>query len=125
MPHALDLEGIRSWALSKPRVSEEMPFGPDTLVFKVAQKVFLLISLDSQPLHLTFKGHPAQNELMRSQHPSLLPGYHSNKKHWNSLTLDGSVSPSEVWQWLEDSYALVVAKLPRYLQKEIAKETTS
>jgi predicted DNA-binding protein (MmcQ/YjbR family) len=125
MRYSLDLEGIRSWALSKPRVSEEMPFGPDTLVFKVAQKVFLLINLDTQPLHLTFKGPPAQNELMRGQHPSLRPGYHSNKKHWNSLSLDGSVPGPEVWQWLEDSYGLVVAKLPRYLQKEIAKEALS
>lgn len=117
-----DLDGIRTWALAKARVSEEMPFGPDTLVFKVAGKVFLLLGLDSHPLHLIFKGPPEQNELNRSRHPALLPGYHSNKKHWNSLHLDGSVPALEVWQWLEDSYALVVAKLPRYLQKEIAKE---
>ena len=87
-----------------------MPFGPDTLVFKVAGKVFLLAGIDSKPLEFNVKCDPDKAEELRAAYPCVLPGYHMNKKHWNTIIVDGSVSSGLLKEWMDDSYGLVKKK---------------
>jgi predicted DNA-binding protein (MmcQ/YjbR family) len=104
---------LRSWCLSRPGASEEFPFGPRVSVFKVGGKMFALSILDSRPLEVSAKCDPELAEDLRRTYPAIRPGYHLNKRHWNTITLDGSLPDETVLQLLEDSYDLVVAGLPR------------
>jgi predicted DNA-binding protein (MmcQ/YjbR family) len=90
-----------------------MPFGPDNLVYKVMNKMYALVPLDADPLTISLKCEPGQALLLRDVYPAVRPGYHMNKKHWNTVTLDGSVPESEMWGMIDDSYDLVVAGLTR------------
>ena len=108
----MDLDDIREYCLSKPASEEALPFGPDVLVFKVAGKVFLLLPLDSEDLQFNAKCDPEEAEELRERYPSVQPGYHMNKKHWNTITVDGSVSSALLKKWIDDSYELVVKSLP-------------
>ncbi|MFP5041925.1 MmcQ/YjbR family DNA-binding protein [Parasediminibacterium sp. JCM 36343] len=106
----MDIEQIRNYCLSKPLVEEGLPFGPETLVFKVGGKIFLLASLESTPLRFNVKCNPALAEELREQYPCVLPGYHMNKKHWNTIIPDGSVSTTQLKEWIDHSYMLVAPK---------------
>lgn len=108
----MDLDDIRTYCLSKPASEETLPFGPDVLVFKVAGKVFLLLPLDSEDLQFNAKCDPEEAEELRERYPSVRPGYHMNKKHWNTIVVDGSVSTALIKKWIDDSYDLVVKSLP-------------
>jgi predicted DNA-binding protein (MmcQ/YjbR family) len=90
-------------------VSEEFPFGPDVMVFKVNNKIFALLNFE-QPAHLSLKCDPDRAELLREQYSASTPGYHLNKRHWNTLTLDGSVPTDECRALIDHSYALVAPK---------------
>jgi predicted DNA-binding protein (MmcQ/YjbR family) len=103
----MDIDSIREYCLSKPDVEETLPFGPDTLVFKVKGKIFLLAGLDNVPLSMNLKCDPAKAIELREQYDSVQPGYHMNKKHWNTVTIDGSVSTKELKEWIDWSYDLV------------------
>jgi predicted DNA-binding protein (MmcQ/YjbR family) len=94
-----------------------MPFGEDALVFKVKNKMFALLSLDSQWLNV--KCDPENAIAIREEYPSVTPGYHMSKKHWNTIQLDGSVSEKKIKEWITDSYKLVVSGLPLKQQKEL------
>ena len=104
----MNIEGLREYCLSKPGAEETLPFGPDTLVFKVAEKIFLLVGLDEQPLSFNVKCDPERAVELREEFPCVLPGYHMNKKHWNTIVVDGSVSTKQLKEWIDHSYALVV-----------------
>ena len=110
---------LRRWCLSRPGVTEERPFGPRTTVFKVAGKMFALGDLSATPLRISVKCEPELAEQLRVSYPAIAPGYHLNKRHWNTVTLDGSLPDSMVRDMLEDSYDLVVAALPRARREEL------
>lgn len=104
----MDVEMLRDYVLLKENVTEGFPFGEDTLVFKVNDKLFLLISLESQPLQFNVKCDPGLAIELREEYPmSVLPGYHMNKKHWNTIVLDGTLSKKQVLKMVDDSYELV------------------
>ena len=104
----MNIESIREYVLQKPSVTEGVPFGEDTLVFKVNGKLFLLAGLDSSPLQFNVKCDPEKAIQLREDHPdSVLPGYHMNKKHWNTIMVDGRLSAKQLKEMIDDSYGLV------------------
>ncbi len=103
---------LRDLCLSFPGADETFPFGPQTSVFKVAGKMFALSRLAETPLRLSLKCEPDLAERLRATHPAVLPGYHLNKRHWNTVLLDGSMPEQTVADMTEDSYDLVVSRLP-------------
>lgn len=105
----MDLENIREYCLSKPGAEETLPFGPDTLVYKINGKAFLLIGLDREDLRFNVKCEPDLAEELRAAYPCVLPGYHMNKKHWNTIVVNGSVPWRQLKEWIDHSYELVAA----------------
>ncbi|HMG66403.1 MAG TPA: MmcQ/YjbR family DNA-binding protein [Chitinophagaceae bacterium] len=103
----MNIESLREYCLSKPGVEETLPFGPDTLVYKINGKIFLLTSLDEEQLSFNVKCDPDLAIELREQYASVLPGYHMNKKHWNTITVDGSVPSKLLKDWIDHSYDLV------------------
>lgn len=104
---------LRKLCLSFPGAVEEFPFGPETSVFKVAGKMFALSRLERRPLQVSLKCEPDLADQLRLAHDSINPGYHLNKRHWNTVIIDGSLSDDAVHDMIEDSYDLVVSRLPR------------
>lgn len=109
----MNIETLREYCLSKPGVEETLPFGPDTLVYKVGGKAFLLTGLDSLDLRFNVKCDPDKAIDLREEFPSVLPGWHMNKKHWNTIVADGTVSTKQLKEWIDHSYDLVASKLPK------------
>ena len=108
----MNVEEIRDFALSLAGVTESFPFGPDTIVFKTNNKMFLLLPLDEVDfLKINVKSNPELAIELRIQYPdSVLPGYHMNKKHWNTVVIDGLLPWMSIKEMIEDSYRLVVGK---------------
>ncbi|MBL0132590.1 MAG: MmcQ/YjbR family DNA-binding protein [Chitinophagaceae bacterium] len=106
----MDIEQLQSYCLSKENVEETLPFGPDTLVYKVNGKIFLLCSLDSEEFRFNVKCDPEKALELREQYPCVLPGYHMNKKHWNTIIPDHTVTNKLLKEWIDHSYELVVGK---------------
>jgi predicted DNA-binding protein (MmcQ/YjbR family) len=104
---------LRDRCLALPGAEETFAFGPENSVFKVAGKVFALSRLDATPLRVSLKCEPALAEQLREAHAAVIPGYHLNKRHWNTVIIDGSLAPEAIGDMIEDSYDLVVSKLPR------------
>ncbi|MFE0425176.1 MmcQ/YjbR family DNA-binding protein [Streptomyces sp. NPDC058953] len=104
--------GVRAFCLGFNDAVEEFPFGDEVAVFKVAGKVFALGWLDRPPLRINLKCEPENALRLRAEHPEIVPGYHMNKRHWNTVTV-GGLPPRLVRELIEDSYDLVVAGLPR------------
>ncbi len=104
---------LRDYCLSFTGAEETFPFGPETSVFKVAGKMFALSQLGADSLRVSLKCEPALAEALRGAHAAVLPGYHLNKRHWNTVIIDGSLSDDAISDMIEDSYDLVVSKLPR------------
>jgi predicted DNA-binding protein (MmcQ/YjbR family) len=100
-------EDIRDYCLAKPGATEGFPFGPDFLVFKVKNKVFLLLRLDKHPITFNVKCDPAKAIDLRERYPAVQPGYHMNKKHWNTIIVDGSLTTKQLQSFVDDSYGLV------------------
>jgi len=96
-----------------PASVEEFPFGPETSVFKVGGRMFAVAALERRPLTVSLKCEPSLAEALRAEHPSVRPGYHLNKRHWITVTLDDSLPDQLVEALIEDSYELVVDKLPK------------
>jgi predicted DNA-binding protein (MmcQ/YjbR family) len=109
----MDQDELKARCLALPGAQEEFPFGDEVSVFKVGGKMFALCSLDDQPLQLSVKCDPDLAAQLRAAHPAIAPGYHLNKRHWNTITLDGSLPDQMVTDLLGDSYDLVVASLPK------------
>jgi predicted DNA-binding protein (MmcQ/YjbR family) len=107
--------------LSKPLVTEETPFGPQTLVFKVAGKLFALTDIDSFE-SINLKCDPEIAVQLREQYVDVRPGYHMNKKHWNTISTRGVIGDKLMKSWIDDSYRLVVSGLPKHMQEEINSE---
>jgi predicted DNA-binding protein (MmcQ/YjbR family) len=107
----LTARALQRLCLSFPGAVEEFPFSPGTSVFKVEGKVFAIAPLEAQPLTVSLKCEPELAEHLRASHPAVAPGYHLNKRHWNTVTLDGSLEDRLIREMVEDSYDLVVAGL--------------
>jgi predicted DNA-binding protein (MmcQ/YjbR family) len=105
--------GLRAHCLSFAGAEETFPFGPENSVFKVGGKVFALSRLDESPLRVSLKCEPALAEQLRQAHGAVIPGYHLNKRHWNTVIIDGSLPDAMIREMVEDSYDLIVSKLPR------------
>ena len=116
----MNIEDFRAYCLAKPGTSESLPFDNQTLVFKVADKMFALTDVDFFT-SINLKCDPEQAELLREQHEAVRPGYHMNKKHWNTILMDGSVSDPLIKQWTDDSYDLVVSKLLQRVKEMLAE----
>jgi predicted DNA-binding protein (MmcQ/YjbR family) len=107
----MNIEALREYCLSKPGAEETLPFGPDTLVFKVSGKIFLITGLDSHPLQFNVKCDPDKAIELREAFPDhVLPGYHMNKKHWNTVIADGFLSSKQLREFVDESYELVKKK---------------
>lgn len=102
----MNIETLREYCISKKGVTESFPFGNDTLVFKAGEKIFALVNLDDN-LSINLKCDPALAIDIRERYSSVTPGYHMNKKHWNTVLLDGSVPDKEIFSWIDHSYDLV------------------
>jgi predicted DNA-binding protein (MmcQ/YjbR family) len=103
---------LRDLCLGFPGSEETFPFGARTSVFKVADKMFALSQLAEHPLRVSLKCEPQLAEQLRETHPAVIPGYHLNKQHWNTVIIDGSIPEQTIKEMIEDSYDLVVSKLP-------------
>ncbi len=114
----MNIEELREYCLSKKGTTEAFPFDEDTLVFKVMGKMFCLTSL-SEPDSINLKCDPEKAIELREQYPCVQPGYHMNKKMWNTVVIDGSVSKKLLKEWIDHSYDLVVAGLPKKVQSEL------
>ena len=109
----MDLPTLRNALLVMPGATEEKPFGPDSLVYKVAGKMYALVAPEHEPPRVTLKLDPLHGQMLRADHPSVAPGYHMNKEHWNTVTLNDDVNDEELRSWIDESYDLVVAGLSR------------
>lgn len=114
----MDIEFYREYCLSKPSVTEETPFGPTALVFKVMGKMFALADLESFKT-INLKCDPEKAEELRAEYSGVTPGYHMSKKHWNTIVTDGSIEDKLLLQWTNDSYNLVVAGMPKKVREEL------
>jgi predicted DNA-binding protein (MmcQ/YjbR family) len=115
----MNIEDIRDYCLSKKGVEECLPFGPETLVFKVMGKLFLLVGMDSQPLQFNVKCQPDKAIELRENYTCVIPGFHMNKQHWNSIICDGTASDKLIKEWIDDSYLLIVDSLTKKLKQEL------
>jgi predicted DNA-binding protein (MmcQ/YjbR family) len=115
----MEPQTIRSWLLRFPEVTESTPFDETTVVFKTAGKLFALVDWDEKPLRFNLKCDPAKVEQLRDRYACVLPGYHMNKKHWNTVVYDGSVDDAMFLEWVEHSFYRVVQGLPKAKQKEL------
>lgn len=106
----MNIEELRDFALSLDNATESFPFGEETLVFKVNEKIFLLTSLNADPLSFNVKCDPDQAIELRERYASILPGYHMNKKHWNTILIDGTLTKKQLQDFIQDSYRLVLKK---------------
>ena len=111
---------IRDYCLSKRAATEDFPFDDTTLVFKVLGKMFALTDLEDEPC-INVKCDPEKAIVLREIFPAVNPGYHMNKSHWNTVKLDGSVSDKLIYQWIDDSYELVLRSLSKTKRIELLK----
>ncbi|MBN8671512.1 MAG: MmcQ/YjbR family DNA-binding protein [Chitinophagales bacterium] len=106
----MNIEQLHEYALSLPDVTESFPFDETTLVMKAAGKMFLLVSLDADPLQFNVKCDPERAIELREEYACILPGYHMNKKHWNTIVVDGTLTNKQLKEMVLDSYNLIVKK---------------
>ena len=107
----MNIEDVRNYCLAKAGTSESFPFDDTTLVFKVNGKMYALVSLDENRISL--KCDPEKAVELREHFNSVTPAYHMNKKHWNTILLNGDANSNLIKKWIDDSYILVVQKLPK------------
>lgn len=115
----MDLPDVIERFLSKPGAEETTPFGPDVLVYKVGGKMFGLTVPDDFPARINLKCDPERSVMLREEHAAITPGYHMNKRHWNTVVLDGSLSAKLVRELIDHSYELVVASLPKAVRAKL------
>ena len=115
----MNIEILREYCIRKKGVTEEFPFGEETLVFKVKGKAFALTGLDERPLKVNLKCEPEKAIQLREDFEEILPGWHMNKKHWNTVYLEGALSDKFVFDLIDHSYSEVIKGLPKKLQAEL------
>jgi len=115
----MDARQLRAWCLQFSGATEEFPFGAEVSVFKVAGKMFALSMLTRAPLEVSVKCDPDLAVQLRNSYPAIRPGYHLNKRHWNTIALDGALDDQLVRDLIEDSYDLIVSALPKRVREEL------
>lgn len=115
----MNIETFREYCLSKPAATEDTPFGPDDIVFKVAGKMFAIAALMEVPPRVNLKCDPDLALELRDRYEQVRPGYHMNKKHWNTVVLDGVIPERELRKMIDDSYDLVVQSLPKSKREKL------
>lgn len=119
----MTLVQLREFLLSQPGATEDTPFGPEILVYRIAGKMFALVDWQAEPLSINLKCEPELALLLREIHPEVKPGWHMNKQHWNTVTLSDGLS-DDLWQgWIVHSYERVVAGLPRAKRPQAPRAT--
>ena len=113
----MNIETLREYCLAKKGATEEFPFGETVLVFKVMGKMFALTVLGGE-FSINLKCDPELAIELREQYPAVKPGYHMNKKYWNTVTIDGSISSKLICEWIDHSYDLIIEQLSRKLKNE-------
>jgi predicted DNA-binding protein (MmcQ/YjbR family) len=106
--------------LTKPGAQAGHPFGPGALVLKVGGKIFAILSEGEDPATVSLKAEPEIAVALRNTYEAVRPGYHLNKRHWNTVTLDGTIPSNAIEEWIDDSYDLVVEGLPRRVRDEFS-----
>jgi len=115
----MDLAQFREYCLSKPRATEGTPFGPDVLVFKVSGKMFALAALEEVPTTVNLKCDPDLALELRDRYEQIQPGYHMNKKHWNTVEIESGIPDAEVRKMIDHSYELVRESLSKAERKKL------
>lgn len=115
----LTLKQVHDYLLSLPGAVEERPFNPETPVYKIGKKMFACTSLDKTPPSITIKLDPLHGQMLRSTYPAVKPGYHMNKEHWNTITLDADISEALLLSWIDESYTLVRASLTKKAKMQL------
>lgn len=115
----MNIEELRDYCIAKKGVEESFPFDNETLVFKVMGKIFLLTGITSQPLRFNVKCEPEKAIELRAKYSCIMPGYHMNKQHWNTITCDGSVNDKLLKEWIDESYFLIADSLSKKLKTEL------
>lgn len=115
----MNIEELREYCIHKPFTEECFPFDNETLVFKVKGKMFLLCGINNEPLSFNAKCDPEKAIGLREKYSCVQPGYHMNKKHWNTVSCDRTVPDKLLKGWIDDSYELIVASLPKKVREEI------
>ena len=116
----MDVDVVRDYLLGKPEALEDFPFGPDVAVMKVRGKMFATLGEESGEGRMNLKCDPDQALALRDIFAAVLPGYHMNKKHWNTIKLDGSIPEGEIQRMIDHSFALVVGGLPKKVREGMA-----
>lgn len=109
----MDGARARAYLLERPDAWEDYPFGPDVAVFKIAKRMFATLGIDGDTYRINLKCDPLEAQFLRDMFDAVIPGYHMNKTHWNTVILDGSIPPGEIERMIDRSYALVVKGLPK------------
>ena len=109
----LDRQALRDYCLRMKAAKAEFPFGPEAEVFKVMGKMFALIPTEASPITISLKCDPVLAEMLRQTYAAVRPGYHMNKRHWNTVTSDGSIPDDELLEMIDNSYDLVVKGLTK------------
>lgn len=120
----MNTETLREYCITKAGVTESFPFDEVTLVFKVGVagtpgKIFAMLDTEGRPTTLALKCEPERAAQLREEFAAVQPGYHMNKKHWNTVTIDGSVRSSELYDWIDHSYDLVRKSLPKAVRDQL------
>ena len=114
----MDIDVLREYCLSKKAVKEDFPFDENTLVFRIGDKIFCLTSLD-KPLKINLKCDPEKAIILREEHEEISPGFHMNKKHWNTVDLNGMIPEKLIYEMIDDSYNLVLSNMGRNARKKL------
>lgn len=112
----MNVEEVREYCIARKAVTESFPFDETTLVFKVMNKIFCLLSLDD--FRVALKNDPEKNVGLRAQFPAIIPGYHLNKQHWNTIELNGTIPKKLLCELIDESYELIIKSLPKKIQEE-------
>lgn len=115
----MDIETFREYCISKPGVSESLPFNENVLVFKVGDKIFALMDITSEIFGVNLKCDPEKAIILRDKYDSVKPGYHMNKTHWNTIVFDEYLDDKLIFEWTDDSYNLVFSNLTKKIKSEI------
>ena len=115
----MNIEEIREYCISKPAVTEGFPFNETALVFKVAGKMFALLDLSEDSKGISLKCNPELAISLREQHSEVTPAFHFNKQHWNGVNLKGNIGDDLLKEWIDHSYTIVVASLPKSKREKL------
>ena len=117
----MDIDTLKTHALSKPAATQDFPFDDVTLALRVKGKIFVLVPLDASPLSANLKCDPTWAEILRQTYPAVKPGWHMNKRHWNTVVFDGSISDEEILEMIDHAYEQVVKGLPKKDQEALQR----